>query len=601
MKILLLALNAKYIHSNPAVYSLRACAARQGFSTELLEFTVNQREDEILRALYRERPDVLAVSVYIWNVLPVCRLLRNYRRICPETEIWLGGPEVSYESAALLERYDFADGIMRGEGEETFSELCAFWNGRGEELFRKEEKRDRRLEKIAGITWRSADGTLRETGEREPADLDELPFPYEKPEDFRNRIIYYESSRGCPFSCIYCLSSVERKLRFRSTERVCRELQVFLDARVPQVKFVDRTFNCRRDHTMAVWQYLLEHDNGYTNFHFEIGADLLEREELELLSRMRPGLVQLEIGVQSVNGRTLKEIRRTADFRKIADSVRAVSAGNNIHQHLDLIAGLPWENYESFRQSFAQVYALQPQQLQLGFLKVLRGTDMRYQAAEYDCVWKAEAPYEVLSTRWLSYGEVLKLKLVEEMVEVYYNSGQFCATIRELEKLFPDAFSMYEALGFFYEKKGYLELSHSRLRRYEILLEFIREQEGNERAFCSCMMYDLYARENLKSRPDWADDQKPWNDMLRRFYRREEKERRYLPGYPELDWKQLRSVTHAEVFPKGLPAVGQEGFCVLLFDYSCRDPLNGAARITDITQEVTTDEEEDGRNPGSAG
>ena len=491
MKILLLALNAKYIHSNPAVYSLKACAEQRGFQAGLLEFTINQKDDEILRALYRERPDVLAVSVYIWNIQTVRRLLRDYRSIRPETEIWLGGPEVSYDSRTLLEQAAFADGIMRGEGEETFSELCAFWNdcrGKsddGESALsagnRETADRDRKLEEIPGITWRAEGGTVRETGDREPVSLDELPFPYGTVSDFRNRIIYYESSRGCPFSCSYCLSSVDKKMRFRDPERVCLELQRFLDSRVPQVKFVDRTFNCRKEHTMTIWRYLLDHDNAYTNFHFEIGADLLEREELELLSQMRPGLVQLEIGVQSVNERTLKAIRRTADFRKLAENVRAVSGFGNIHQHLDLITGLPWEDYDSFRKSFCQVYGLKPQQLQLGFLKILRGTAMSREAGEYGCIRKAEAPYEVLSTRWLSYGEVLKLKLVEEMVEVYYNSGQFSMTLKELEGRFPDAFAMYEALGCFYERKGYLDLSHSRIRRYEILLEFIREQGWEEK------------------------------------------------------------------------------------------------------------------------
>jgi radical SAM superfamily enzyme YgiQ (UPF0313 family) len=579
MKILLLALNAKYIHSNPAVYSLQACALQKGFRTDLLEFTVNQQDDGIFRALYRERPDVLAVSVYIWNVSAVCRLLRDYRKICPGTEIWLGGPEVSQESREMLERFRFADGIMRGEGEETFTELCGFWNsGR--------EDRDRKLCGIAGLTWRGEDGAIRETEDRMPADLDKLPFPYGNLSGFRNRIIYYESSRGCPFSCSYCLSSVDRRLRFRDTEKVCRELQVFLDGKVPQVKFVDRTFNCRKDHAAAIWRYLLEHDNGITNFHFEIGADLLDEEERELLGRMRPGQVQLEIGVQSVNPDTLREIRRTADFRKLSANVQAVSAAANIHQHLDLIAGLPFEDYESFRRSFQQVYRLKPQQLQLGFLKVLRGTLLAGKTEEYGCVYRTEPPYEVMATRWLSYGEILKLKLVEEMVEVYYNSGQFNLAMQAMERLFPDPFSLYEALGEFYQEKGYLDISHSRIRRVEILLEFLRERGEEDGCWHPVMLYDLYARENLKSRPEWAPDQKPYADAVRGFYQREAGNPRYLKNRQGQDWKQLRAMTHAEVFPEGLPAVGQNGFRVLLFDYSCRSPLDGTAEIMDITREV---------------
>lgn len=595
MKRMLLAVNAKYIHSNLAVYSLKAYAEKHGYSVCMREFTINQREDEILRELYREAPDVLAVSVYIWNVTLVRELLWDISRILPGTELWLGGPEVSFCSGDILEELPFLSGIMRGEGEETFACLCRFWEGR-------EGRGDfRGLEAVPGITWRDGEGMVRSNPDREPLDLDELPFPYQGTEDLKNRIIYYESSRGCPFSCSYCLSSVEKKMRFRSLERVFEEIQFFLDRKVPQVKFVDRTFNCRRWHTLAVWEFLLEHDNGITNFHFEIGADLLDEEEIGLLARMRPGLVQLEIGVQSVNPKTLGEIRRTMDFQKLCRNVRAVQAGRNVHQHLDLIAGLPWEDYESFRESFNQVYSLAPQQLQLGFLKVLRGSAMYDRAAEYGCIYKKKEPYEVLSTRWLSYEKVLKLKLVEEMVEVYYNSGQFSATLRKAEALFPEPFDMYEALGEFYERKGYLQGAHTRIRRYEILLEFFAELGEAEQAYEAVMLYDLYSRENLKSRPSWAPDQTLYKEAVRRFFRQEAAGGCLLNYHGTYDWKQLRSMTHVEIFERGLPEIGQNRRCVLLFDYSRRDPLDGSARRIDITQEVNANDKENQRNTGSAG
>jgi radical SAM superfamily enzyme YgiQ (UPF0313 family) len=630
VKILLMAVNAKYIHSNLAVYSLAAYARQKGFAPLLGEFTINQTEDQILRAIYREAPSILAVSVYIWNADLLSSLLWDIHRILPDTKIWLGGPEVSFDSCQVLERMPFVSGVMRGEGEATFAALCAAWD-RMEEREEKDEegfqtessgmiRRDpmaemaemTELAEIAGITWRNSQGVIRQNPDREPLSMDELPFPYGNLEGMDHRIIYYESSRGCPFSCSYCLSSVDKKLRFRSLDKVFGELSFFLERRVPQVKFVDRTFNCRRDRTLAIWQFLLQHDNGVTNFHFEISADLLNEEEIGLLHQMRPGLVQLEIGVQSVNEKTLEEIGRGADFQKICRHVRALQEGHNLHQHLDLIAGLPWEDYDSFRNSFNQVYALAPQQLQLGFLKVLKGSPLCQRVKEYGCLYKKNAPYEVLATHWLPYGRVLDLKLVEEMVEVYYNSGQFTVTMRKMQKLFPDAFSLYEALGAFYQAHDYLAISHTRMRRYEILLEFLEEKgiereipqereageeggagqerkAGEEResreSYISCMMWDLYARENLKSRPSWAPDQAPYKDWIRQFFQEEAQKHIYLENYQGYDWKQMRSMTHMEFFPEGLPEcaeeltkIGQKEACVVLFDYSCRDPLDGSAR-----------------------
>ena len=437
-------------------------------------------------------------------------------------------------------------GIMAGEGEETFRELAGYYvKNRG------------RLEDIRGILFRQGE-EIRNNGLREPVDLNKIPFVYEHIEEFSNRIIYYESSRGCPFSCSYCLSSIDRRLRFRDLVLVKKELQFFLDNKVPQVKFVDRTFNCRHSHAMEIWKYILEHDNGVTNFHFEVSADLFTEEELKLLGQMRPGLVQLEIGVQSANPQTLKAIRRKTDLQKLENAVAGIKEKENIHQHLDLIAGLPWEDYESFRRSFNCVYKMKPDQLQLGFLKVLKGSAMEKEAKEYGMIFKTREPYEILSTKWLSYEEILKLKMVESMVEVYYNSGQFQHTLNWIMRFYEDAFSFFESLGRFYEKKGYGEISHSRIRRYEILLEFLREETKIPEAEASQkMIYDLYLRENLKKRPCFAPDQKAYEKAVW-TYRKEH---------------QISKTAHIEVF--------QDGTAVL-FDYDRRSPLSHNA----LTEEI---------------
>ena len=555
MKVLLAAVNAKYIHSNLAVYCLRAYAKERYPESEIAiaEYTINQPFDEILTDLYRRNPDVLCLSCYLWNITEVGQILRETAKILPKTAIWLGGPEVSYNAREVLENYPMVQGIMKGEGEESFTELVAYYG----KLKERKQLRD-----IEGLMFRDENGEIIETENRPILDLSTVPFVYEHIEDFQNRIIYYESSRGCPFSCSYCLSSIDKKLRFRDIELVKKELQFFIDNKVPQVKFVDRTFNCKHDHAMAIWRYITEHDNGITNFHFEISADLLREEELALMKTMRPGLIQLEIGVQSTNPQTIKAIRRTMDFEKLKGIVEQIHSFGNIHQHLDLIAGLPYEGYESFHKSFCDVYALRPEQFQLGFLKVLKGSHMMEMTGEYQILYKDREPYEVLSTAWLTYGEILGLKMVESMVEVYYNSGQFKHTLVFLEQYFEDPFRMYEALGRFYEKKGYSEISHSRMRRYEILMEFAGEQkEIPLEVLSDVMLLDLYLRENLKSRPSFASDQKPYERLIW-DYRKAEK---------------IPKTAHIEVFRDGK---------TILFDYTDRDPLTNNARLTDITDEV---------------
>ena len=547
MKILLAACNAKYIHSNLAVYDLKAYSSDYDEHVILREYTINQPKDEILKDIYSSGADVVCFSCYIWNTSFVRELIRDLVKILPKTAFWAGGPEVSYDAEKFLTEMPEMTGVMVGEGEKTFHDLLEFYiDGKDS------------LEEISGIAYRTGDKIIH-NGWRELMDLSAIPFVYEHLEKFENRIIYYESSRGCPFSCSYCLSSIDKKLRFRDLELVKKELQFFLDHRVPQVKFVDRTFNCKHEHAMTIWKYILEHDNGVTNFHFEISADLLREEEMELMSQMRPGLIQLEIGVQSTNPETIRAIHRHMDLKKLEHCVNRVHSFRNIHQHLDLIAGLPYEDYDTFHQSFNDVYQMKPDQLQLGFLKVLKGSLMQKEAEVYGIVYKEKEPYEVLSTNWLTYGEVLKLKMVESMVEVYYNSGQFWHTLEYLVPFEKDAFTFYEKLGSFYEKKGYSEISHSRMRRYEILLEYLQEEtDVPTEVAAQKMLYDLYLREKLKKRPAFAPDQKQYETAVWNYRKN----------------NQVSKTAHIEVFENGT---------VILFDYEKRDPLSKNA-YTEVIQ-----------------
>lgn len=552
-QVVLAAVNAKYIHSNLAVYSLKAYAGKAGQPVHIREYTINQPMGEILKDLYKSRPGLLCFSCYIWNKSLIEELAGEIRKLIPDIWIWIGGPEVTYCAREYLKTHPQVDGIIRGEGEETFLQLATCYQ-QGKDL-------DRLLQ-IPGLTVRRGN-TVCETEERKLLDMDSIPFAYGSLDDFSNRIIYYESSRGCPFSCSYCLSSIEKKIRFRSLELVKQELQFFIDRKVPQVKFVDRTFNCNQKRALEIWEFLARQDRGITNFHFEIVAELLGDEEIACMHAMRPGLIQLEIGVQSANPRTLQEIRRNMDLPKLRERVERIRQGGNIHQHLDLIAGLPFEDYESFARSFDEVYEMRPQQLQLGFLKILKGSRMEAMASEYGCVYMDREPYEVLKTSWLSYEEILSLKQVESMVEIYYNSGQFLRTLALLEPLFPSFFAFYEALGDFYEKKNYSQISHSRLRRYEILREFVEEwaeavkwgeAEKLLEDLTEAMTVDLYSRENLKSRPAWMKSQEQWQKDIRDYIR----------------GKKLPKTVHIEVLSEE----------ILLFDYTRRDPLtnNGTCR-----------------------
>lgn len=580
MQFLLVAVNAKYIHTNPAIFSLRAYAGRElAPFVSLKEYTINNRVEEVLGDLYLKCPDVIGFSCYIWNFHFIGELLRELPKVLPKTEIWLGGPEVSFDADRVLINFPMVRGIMTGEGEETFKELLSFYVSKDHPEIKN---RYRNLNEIPGLVL--PEGI---TAIRRPLEFSALPFLYDDLGEFKNKIIYYESSRGCPFRCSYCLSSIDKSVRFRDLEMVKRELQYFLDQKVPQVKFIDRTFNCSRDRALEIWRYLADHDNGVTNFHFEVAAELMDNEELELLKAMRPGFLQLEIGVQTANPDTLKEINRSVDIAKIAEVVREIKREENIHVHLDLIAGLPLEGYESFGRSFDRVYRMSPHQLQLGFLKVLKGTAIWEKADVYGIVCGDRPPYEVLYTRWLSYREILKLKRIEEMVELYYNSNQFMRTLPVLEREFSSPFAMFEKLADYYEERGYFTNSPARGYRYQVLLEFARDRAPEKMGlFSELLTFDFYLRENAKSRPVFAKDLSSWREQIWQFYCREEEKPELLGAYSEYHARQTMKMTHMEVFyypvwagPENGELVRQETPSFVLFDYAERDALTGGAAV----------------------
>lgn len=577
MRVLLVAVNAKFIHSNPAVYSLKAYAeAYADFlsadTIEIAEYTINQSRESILADIYKRKPDMTAFSCYIWNWNMIQDILVELPKILPEMKLWLGGPEVSFHAEKILTVYPCLTGIMIGEGEKTFTELLRFYiKGEGE------------LSQIKGLMLREG-----VTPERELTDMDELPFLYHDLDRFANRIIYYESQRGCPFRCAYCLSAIDKQVRLRDIETVKKELQYFLDHKVPQVKFIDRTFNCNAKHALSIWNYLMENDNGVTNFHFEIAADLMTEEELAVLKQMRPGLVQLEIGVQSTNEKTLHAINRYMSLAHLQEVVETIHGFHNIHQHLDLIAGLPYEDYDSFAHSFNDVYAMHPQQLQLGFLKVLKGSPIEEKSGEYGIIYNSKPPYEVLYSKWLPFEDVLRLKGIEEMVELYYNSCQFTHTLTVLEREFESAFAMYEALADYYERNGYYINTPARAYRYQVLLEFAASVAPQREAlYAELLTFDMYLRENMKSRPAFApcwEQQSGMKEKIRCFYREEALSPRYLKSYEGYQAGQLMKMTHLECFH--YPVWQEHGVmeqleqpAFVLFDYQKRDPLNYDATI----------------------
>jgi len=576
MRTLLVAINSKYIHSNLAVYSLKAFSEDCEMDICIEEFTINQYTNFIWKEIYKKKPDIVAFSCYIWNIDFVYEVSAELKKILPNTEIWLGGPEVTYDSESVLETHSYIKGVMIGEGEETFSEVMRHY---------ADGKQENDLKLIKGISYHDKKSLIITTQPRPLLDMDNLKFIYDDISEFENKIIYYESSRGCPFGCSYCLSSVEKSVRFRSIYKVKEELDYFLKNRVSQVKFVDRTFNCNHERTKELLTFIRDNDNGITNFHFEIAADLLSDQEIEIMKTMRAGLVQLEIGVQSTNLETIHEIDRVMDFERLSEIVEKINEGENIHQHLDLIAGLPYENYDSFVNSFNDVYKLRPEKLQLGFLKLLKGSKMHRKVKEYGIVYTEKSPYEVLFTNWISYPDILRMKNVEEVVELYYNSGQYRHTMELLETKFDTPFKMFEALSDYYEDNNLYQIKHSRITRYNILLEFIKtivEDEIN--VFEQVMVFDLYLRENLKTRPAFAIDISESKAIFREFYGTYAAHKNSHIEPFSIDIEKVCKINIQEVH-KNCGDIGETAHyknTLLVFDYEERNPLNYEAKVSII-------------------
>lgn len=560
-KVILAALNAKYIHSNLALrYLSRFQNNNQKHHVETMEFTINQRLDFIAEELFRKQPDVVLFSCYIWNVEMLRQLCPILKKIMPDCVIGFGGPEVSYESETFLRENPAVDFVMRGEGELVFTKY----------LEHLDAGNPATLGEIESLTYRQ-NGEIFSTPQMHPMDLAYLPFPYEDDfSDVQNQIIYYESSRGCPYHCGYCLSSVENGVRFVPLDKVLPDLQKFLDKNVPQVKFIDRTFNCKKSHAMAIWKYLHEHDNGVTNFHFEITADLIDQETIDFLKTVRKGLFQFEIGVQSTNPQTIRAINRNVDFAALSEIVQQIKDGGNIHQHLDLIAGLPYEDYDSFGRSFNDVYALHPEQLQLGFLKVLKGSMLHQKQKEFEIVYHDTAPYEVLTTHELPYADTLRLKYVEEMVETYYNSGRFLHTLAYLVPLYESPFAFFEALSQFWVSENYHYLGLSKMGLFDVLWRFVEQNpKVDKRKLQWEMKFDIALHEKPKKLPAWltVTNEEQWHDKVFAFYGNPALWQKCLPHYKSN--KEAIRQTHLEVF-------GDEKQKAVLFDYGKRDLLGNA-------------------------
>lgn len=603
MKIVFAALNAKYVHSNLAVYDIEAYSRKkwieehgsfEGLELKIMEYTINHNLDRIMQSLFEQKPDMIAFSCYIWNISEILTICKEIKKVAPNLLIWLGGPEVSYNSEKMLSDGKFIDGIICGEGEATVYELINYYMGLSDSL-----------ETINGITYRKEEGTIYQNPPRNLLSLDEIPFIYKDLSVFENKILYYESSRGCPFSCSYCLSSIDKSVRFRNLSLVKNEISFFMDNKVKQVKFIDRTFNCDKKRAREIWNYILENDNGITNYHFEIAADLIEDEDLQIFSKMRPGLIQLEIGLQSTNMDTIKEIRRVTDIKKLKSNMLAIRKLKNIHRHLDLIAGLPFEDYQSFVRSFNDAYSMKPDQLQLGFLKVLKGSYMEEQIKEYELLYRDEQPYEVLSTKWISYEEILKLKRVEEMVEVYYNSDQFEHVIPYVETFFESAYDMYDSIACYYDEHDSYGMGYKREARYEMLRNFfmdcinegkmtgVSNKEDCTLIFDSLLTFDYYLRENAKTRPSWRKELPIDKERYNNFFKCGGNDELSLEkdGY---DSKSAARSMHIEpVCEKALKWIDESGYntdnvsdngiLYVVYDYSKRNPLSGDAGYTIIS------------------
>ena len=564
---MLVAINARYIHTNLAVRGITSCCKDAGLDVTFVETTINNSIKSILSELHSEDANIYIFSCYIWNVHIVERLVSDLRKIVPHAYIGVGGPQVSFESRSYLEKNLDVDFVVCGEGEDVVPEVIRTLQNEGAIGFMK------------GLTIREG-ADIKEGGMAEKVKLDKLPFAYEDLNEVKDRIIYYESMRGCPFSCSYCLSGSDREVRVKEISLVYVELKRFLMAKVKQVKFVDRTFNSNKEHAMAIWRYLIENDNGVTNFHFELSGELIDDDMIRILKQARKGLLQFEIGVQSTNERTLNAIYRKSDFGELSKRIEILRSLGNVEYHLDLISGLPYEDFQSFAKSFNDVYELAPTQLHFGFLKILSGSKIEQETIQHEIVYSQYSPFEVLSTKWLSYKDIYTLHGIEGIVDIYYNSGRFVNILKYLLEHFNNPFSLYHALWLIYEERGYDKASISGIAQYELLYDLMKANDiaVNDRAKFGCKV-DILNMEKLRKLPKWIDVDytHAYGDSIHEFLLDENMLAKYIPEYVGLRPQGITKTVHIEILPFDIDT-GCEGVTAVIFDYKnkkvCRVPVN---------------------------
>lgn len=539
MNILLMSLNTKYVHSNLAIRYIREYCKNLPIDIKVEEYTINQHIEDIVGEILKNEYDVICLSVYIWNLEENMRVAEMIKDLRPSIEIVMGGPEVSYDADLVLKKHPYVDIIMRGEGEATSLDCFkTLYDGNG-------------LDKVLGITYRNKDKIIENNDRPLICDLTTVPFPYTEMDlkSFENKIVYYESSRGCPFNCAFCLSSTIRGLRYFDIDRVKQDLKKLLDARVKQIKFVDRTFNASKNHAKEIMSYIIKNDNNHTNVHFEITAHLVDEEFLNLLEKAPVGLFQLEIGVQTTNPNTIEAIHRTTNFEQLSKVVQRINEIGKAHQHLDLIAGLPFENYESFGNSFDDVYRLEPDKIQLGFLKLLKGSALRQDSKKHGYKFSKHPVYEVYENKYMNFKEFRRLKVVEDLVEKYGNERRFYHSLDFLikhHKLRP--FKVFESLADYWVSKEYHLIQHGLKRLYEILEEYYKNTYDEDlELFKELLKFDYMKTQNGKLLKENILD-KSFNQQKHEFLKDDNQRSKYLPGFENMPTKKLINIVTIEKF-----------------------------------------------------
>ncbi len=551
MRILLTALNARFSHSSLALRYLRSYCAEGDWEMELAEYTINDQNNYILGEIYRKNADLVAFSSYIWNIDKILAVCRKLKKIRPDVIIVLGGPEVSYDATELMRLHPYLDYVVFGEGEVTFKELLQKLSHSGTTA--------KAGPGILGLAYREGDEVKLNPARPVQEELDQIPPPYQLGEaaELKNRVVYYESSRGCPFSCQYCLSSLEKGVRYFSLERVKNDLLGLMAQGAETIKFVDRTFNCQPARAREIFSFLMENmpEERSVRFHFEIGAALLDEATLELLEQAPPGLFEFEIGVQSTNEATLAAVKRKADWHHLKPVVQRLAKPQNIHLHLDLIAGLPQETYSSFRRSFNAVFSLRPHLLQLGFLKLLKGSGLRRQAASFGCIYADDPPYEVLATDTLDYGEILRLHLIEDLVEKYYNSQRFQHSLNLLlHQGGQTPFDFFAEFALFWEAQGLHQRPHNTNALFQILGGYGKRKElslsVNQEIFLEVLKFDYLLQSGGVLPAAWfprtfLDNQK---QRTHDFLGNPENINDLLPHFRGFSAREINKYVHIEIF-----------------------------------------------------